>query len=298
MNEEKNQNEEIIAGVRKLSQHFLVDQKVIDDLVFASETDREDTILEIGPGRGNITKRLVEVADKVIAVEYDKRLAPYLNELSKRHNNLEIIFGDILKIRFPNTDRIISNIPFNITEPLITKLLNEKFKSASFIVGETYGKQATTRRSSTRLGLLTKAYFNIDYVRAVPSGSFDPEPATDCSIITLYPLKKQEIKTDFRLYILRCIWDQKTRPLKDALSAAIFQYTGTKGSEISGTERFVSQVKKSYNHPLNKRVDNLTNPEFTDLYSALKRINIKKLFGGHKPRGGARNWRKDFSDYI
>ncbi|MBU1205139.1 MAG: methyltransferase domain-containing protein [Nanoarchaeota archaeon] len=292
------QKREVTPSVRKLNQHFLTDEMVLDDIVLNSNIESDDIVLEIGPGKGDLTRKLAEVARKVIAVEYDKRLSQYLDKLMEQYPNVEIIYGDALKIKFPKIDRIVSNIPFNITEPLISRLFSERFRTATLLVGETYGKQVAKGHSVSRIGLLTRAYFKVDYVKDIPSTCFDPEPATNGSVIELYPLKKQNLEQNFREYIIRCIWDQRTRPLSDALPAAIFQYISANGGKNTTPNDFLKQIQRNYHHPLTIRVDKLTNPEFLDLYDSLRGINLKKAFGGYKPRGGAKNWRIDYAKYL
>ena len=94
MNGKQNKNQEVIGSVRRLSQHFLKDQKVIDDLVLASDAERDNTILEIGPGTGEITKKLLEIADKVIAFwdKISKGTLSSINIAKKEKKPLEIVY--------------------------------------------------------------------------------------------------------------------------------------------------------------------------------------------------------------
>lgn len=285
-------------SVRRLNQHFLTDDKVLDNFVLNSNIENDDIVLEVGAGKGDLTKRLAEIARKVIAIEYDRTLMPYLDEIRTRYTNVEILYRNVLETKLPQVDRVVSNIPFNITEPFISSLFSEKFKSATLFVGETFGKQAVSKYPVSRIDLLTRAYFEVEHVGVVPSSCFNPEPATDSFIITLYPLKKHKLKDDLRRYIIRCIWDQKTRPLNDALSAAISQYIYVKGGNNITPSAFLRQIEENYDHSLDVRVDKLTNPDFLDLYESLNKVNLRKVFGGHKPKGGAKNWRIEYEKHI
>jgi len=290
--EEKNQN------VRRYNQHFIIDNSVLDDLVLNSGIEIDETVLEIGPGDGSITEKLVEYAEKVIAIESDIGLKQSLERLKVKYDNLEIIYANALNVRFPKFDRIVSNIPFNITEPLLNKLFGENFKSGTVIFGARYAEEATKEHPSTRMGILTRSYFEVECIKEVPSYCFEPEPSTDASIITLNPIKKLELLSSFKKYIVRCIWDQKTRPLEYALSAAFAQYQSSKGNKNSDSYQFINEIAKNYNHDLNTRTERISNPEFLDLYEILGNIKLKKIFGGHKPRGGAKNWRIEFKEYL
>jgi len=212
---------------------------------------------------------------------------------------VSIIYGDALNIRFPQHDRVIANIPFNITEPLITRLMGKGNAPAFLLVGESYASNSESNNSySTRLGLLTRAYFHVEQLLHIPKEAFVPEPSTDGVLISLHPLKRNSLEKEFPLYSIRCIWDQKTRNVRDALSAAIYQYTAARGAGDVDVSRAMGGLEKDNPQLLRKRVDALTNKEFTDLYHALSGNILRKLYGGHKPRGGAQNWRKTYERYL
>ncbi|MBD3249831.1 hypothetical protein GF336_07325 [Candidatus Woesearchaeota archaeon] len=290
--EEKNQN------VRRYNQHFIIDNSVLDDLILYSGIESDETVLEIGPGNGSITEKLVEDAEKVIAIESDIGLQQYLERLKVKYDNLDIIYGNALNVRFPKFDRIVSNISFNITEPLLNKLFDENFKSGTVVFGARYTEEATKEHPSTRMGILTRSYFEVECIKEIPSYCFEPEPSTDASIVTINPIKKTELLSSFRKYIIRCIWDQKTRPLEHALSTAFDQYQSSKGNKNSDSYKFMNEIAKKYNHDLNIRTDRMSNPEFLDLYELLGTIKLKKFFSGHKPKGGAKNWRIEYQEYL
>ena len=289
---------EIMPSVGKLNQHFLIDQEVLDCMVLTPDLTREDVVLEIGPGKGIMTERLADLAGQVIVVEYDSRRIPDLESLSEDKGNIEVIQGNILRMKLPDVDYIVSNIPFNITEPLVKKLFGARVKSSTLLVGQKYGQSIVGEEPSSRLAIITQAYFRTEYLRNVSSSCFSPEPSTDGAIVSLTPISKRDPSCDFKKYMIRCVWDQKTRPLKDALQAGISQYSSIKGGNYTGEEKFLRQLSQTFPHSLDSRVDNLSNPEFMNLYEALSKLKIKKLFGGHKPRGGARNWRSKFAEYL
>ena len=115
----------------RLGQHFLINGFVADREINIANISKNDTVLEIGPGKGILTTRLAEKAKKVIAIEIDKYLVNLL--LKKVPENVEIILGDALKIDFhelPKVDKIVSNIPYQISSPLTFKLLNYNFRLA------------------------------------------------------------------------------------------------------------------------------------------------------------------------
>ncbi len=292
-------NNEIVHSVVKLNQHFLSDRPLLEQIVAISDIDPNETVLEIGPGQGSLTSVISDKARKVIAIESDTRLKENLSRLQSQFPNLSVVYGDALEMRLPKFDRIIANIPFNITEPLIMKLIGENFKAAYLLVGESFAQNCCSDNGdSTRLGLLTKAHFNSEYLMQVSRENFTPVPSTDGALIGLYPVKKNEIYQNFARYMVRCMWGQKTRPVRDALAAALSQYMLQKGSGQVNLDQATKKLEENYQFLLDKRVVDLGNSEFRELYEGLSTINLKKVFGGHKPRGGAQNWRKTYEAYL
>ncbi len=122
-----------------LGQHFLKSKRIVDVIVNAAEITQEDTILEIGPGRGILTEALLEKAGKVIAVEKDKELVRYLSDILGCHKNLYILEGDILKFpisnfQFPKNYKIVANIPYYITSHFMRQFLTAKKKTKLMVL--------------------------------------------------------------------------------------------------------------------------------------------------------------------
>ncbi|UCC20253.1 MAG: ribosomal RNA small subunit methyltransferase A [Promethearchaeota archaeon] len=107
---------------KKLGQNFIVDENALNKIISISNISQNDIILEIGPGLGALTQKLVESGNKVYAIEIDYRLYSYLENIFSIYENVEIIRGDILKIDIPHHNKVISNIPYTITGPLLDKL--------------------------------------------------------------------------------------------------------------------------------------------------------------------------------
>lgn len=184
-----------------LGQHFLVDDRVVKDLVAAAQIQKSDAILEVGAGTGTVTKRLAQAAGKVIAVEVDPELVLTLRENLKSIDNVEIINADILD--FPISNYLISNfkvvgsIPYQITSPLIHKILHSKSrpKSVTFIVQkEVAEKIAAKPPKATYLSNFVANFGEVRIVKIIKPGAFSPQPKVDSAIvhITLYPKPKIE----------------------------------------------------------------------------------------------------------
>lgn len=274
------------------NQHFLINPDIAEAMVGLANIDSDDYVLEIGPGRGIITRLLLKYAKKVIAIEKDLGMQNALNKLQDGYSNLEIIIGDALTRRWPKKiNKLVANIPFNITEPLLDKMIIEKINLSCLLVGEGYASTVdsykrgdTNTPSPSRLAFLTNAYFIPEIQMGVPSKNFYPEPSVDGAIITLESIKKQNLaKRSFSLYVLRSIWDQNTRRVYDSLFNGVANFLSANGKTcyLSRDQlyRFI-EVDPSI---LQKRSSALTNQDFLQIYQSLEKKRFKKrLFRSNK----------------
>lgn len=205
-----------------LDQHFLIDEKVINDFVNYAMIDKDDYVVEIGPGKGNITEILLNKAKQVTVIEKDERLIPYLLELKKKYSNLEIIHGNVLDAFIPDCDKIITSLPYSIIEPFINKIIKCKFKTLTMIMGSTYIEEVMNK-SNNKLSLLTNAFFNVEKLEDIEPSSFEPSPRTMSGIIKLSPIKLDKIK-DKKRFIIRQLFFYRNMKIKNALKEAIISY--------------------------------------------------------------------------
>ena len=107
---------------KKLGQNFIIDKNTIKKIISVSELSKDDVLLEIGPGLGALTEEFVKVVRKVYAIEIDYRLCSYLKKKFSKYDNIEIINKDILEIKIPIHNKVVSNIPYTITGPILEKI--------------------------------------------------------------------------------------------------------------------------------------------------------------------------------
>jgi 16S rRNA (adenine1518-N6/adenine1519-N6)-dimethyltransferase len=212
---------------KRLGQNFLSSDIVLKKIIKTSQIKSFDIILEIGPGTGILTRKLAQRAKKVIAVEKDKRLINLLEkELS---NNVEIIQGDILKIKnlkLPKYYKLIANLPYYITAPVIRMFLEN---SAPKLIVLMVQKEVAERicQKPGRLGILSLSvqYFGVpEIVMIVPREKFDPTPDVDSAVIKIVVkkegrLESAEEKKFFRLVKVGFASPRKT--LVNNLSAGL-----------------------------------------------------------------------------
>jgi len=187
---------------RKLSQSFLVDQNVIKKIVVTAAISPEDIIVEIGAGIGVLTEELAQKCRKIIAVELDENLIEVLKDKLAAYNNVEIHSGDILKYDFDlvsNTYKhkikVIGNIPYNISSPVIFRLLNFRFAIAEFILmlqKEVVQRLVAMPNNKTYgvPSVLLQMFASVEKVFDVPAACFYPQPKVESAVIRGSFLKK------------------------------------------------------------------------------------------------------------
>jgi len=184
---------------RRFGQNFLVDKGSAGRIIEAAELKKGDTVLEIGPGAGTLTQELAKRVKKVIAVEKDREMTKVLKETLKAFENVEIFQGDILKMYpkyyIPNTKyRIVANLPFHITSPVIRHFLETveaKPQAMVLVVQKEVGQRICARppRMSI-LAVSVQLYAEAKIVGHIPKRNFWPRPKVDAAIIKITPLVK------------------------------------------------------------------------------------------------------------
>jgi 16S rRNA (adenine1518-N6/adenine1519-N6)-dimethyltransferase len=179
---------------QRLGQHFLIDSSVAQREVAYAQVTSHDVVLEIGPGKGIITCVLAEKAKQVIAIEIDKRLVKYLQPLLPK--NVTLICQDALTVdfhRLPPFTKIVSNLPFEISSPLMFKFLQSRFSVAILIFQKDFAQRlvaspGTKDYSRLTVGVSYKARCRI--LETVPKHCFSPIPNVDSAVVELIPYKK------------------------------------------------------------------------------------------------------------
>ncbi|NFH67193.1 16S rRNA (adenine(1518)-N(6)/adenine(1519)-N(6))-dimethyltransferase RsmA [Clostridium botulinum] len=190
---------------KNLGQNFLVDESVLEDIIKGAEISKEDTVIEIGPGVGTLTKELLERAKEVYSIELDGDLIPILQEELKEYNNFTLIHKDALKIDFnglmENKDsiKLVANLPYYVTTPIISRLLKEKcdFKSLTIMIQKEVAERIDAEPNCKEYGSLTvlvQYYCNTEIIRKVSPNCFIPRPKVDSIVIKLDRLSEPRVR--------------------------------------------------------------------------------------------------------
>jgi 16S rRNA (adenine1518-N6/adenine1519-N6)-dimethyltransferase len=174
---------------KRFGQHFLTDRSILQRIVEFAQIDQAETVVEIGPGAGALTRELAAVAARVIAIEIDKDLIPALR--SKMPSNVDIVEADALDVDFPSGPfRLVGNLPYNIATPLFKKFIKyrDRIVNVTVMVQKEVAERLTAEPNTGEYGplsILVQYYATVTYGFTVRSGAFKPKPKVDSAVVQL-----------------------------------------------------------------------------------------------------------------
>ena len=241
-----------IKANKNLGQNFLINEEVVKNIVGCSNIEKEDLVIEIGPGLGTLTKYLLEKAGKVICIELDIKMLQILEDRFSLYNNFELINNDVLKVDLKNiiekekaegktkNVKIVANLPYYITTPIIMKLLEEELELESITV--MIQKEVADRLIATpgekNTGAITYSvyyYADSEAIMEVPNSSFIPEPEVTSKVIKLNIRKEPAVKPKDKekmFKIIKYAFMQKRKTLLNSLTNNGVFKNKTQGTEI------------------------------------------------------------------
>lgn len=259
-----------IVPKKYLGQNFIIDKNIASRLISEASLDDECIVLEVGPGLGALTSLLVEKAKLVHAVEIDQTFFNFLKENTSSIQNLNLIYGDIIKIETPSHDKVVSNIPYTITGPLISKLLFKENPPELYLIIEKAIADriiaAPNSKPYSRLSVSVNTFAKPTIIMKVQSRSFYPAPKIDLAMIKLVPHEKLDVflldanNREIYLNLLRGVFPYKN---KDSINA-LFLYLKNNRLSKNDVAQFLKEKQKS------KKIRNLTKLDFLEIAEKLK----------------------------
>ena len=247
-----------------LDQHFLIDEDIIEKYVDFPKFNKNDIVLEIGPGKGTLTRLIAPKVKKMYAIELDKRLKPYLETIS----NLEIIWGSVLDVEIPKVNKIITSLPYSIIEPFIYKMINTDFNEMYMLMGANFVLNVVNQEI-TKLSVITNSFFDTEILLEVPPKSFDIEPRTDSYIVKMTKLL-EPLTRKYQIYRELYYLDEKK--LKNSLMESLIKVNGL-------TKRTAKEQIKALNIPasiLEENFKTMNNNDLKILDKALEKLENGK----------------------
>lgn len=195
---------------KSLGQNFLIDDNVIDKILSGARVSEEDNIIEVGPGIGTLTREMGKTAKKVVAIEIDKSLISILKETLEEFDNVEVINKDILKVDIQELVKeklnggpvkLIANLPYYITTPIVMKFLEEDIPVTDIVV--MVQKEVADRMNALpgskdygALSIAVQYYCETEIVAKAPRHMFVPQPNVDSTVIGLHVREEKKYKVD------------------------------------------------------------------------------------------------------
>ena len=206
--------------MRRKGQHFLVDRDAIERIANYAELKPDDRVLEIGPGTGNLTEALAARAASVFAVEVDPRLAA---DLEGRFSNVSVINADALAVELPDYNKIVSNLPYQISSKIAYRLLCRPFDLAVLMFQREFATRMTATAGSEeygRLGMVVGFFCHAEILETVPRSSFRPVPEVNSAIVRLRPRRERPL-VDSRIFmrLVSGLFAHRRKKVKKALAA-------------------------------------------------------------------------------
>jgi 16S rRNA (adenine1518-N6/adenine1519-N6)-dimethyltransferase len=209
---------------KNLGQNYLIDKNKRDQIINFGNITRDDVVLEIGTGIGTLTIELAKKAKKVIAIEQDSNISEILNQRLKEEkiDNVEVINEDALKIEFPKFNKIVSNLPYQISSPITFKFLDYDFDLAVLMYQKEFADRMNGEVGSKNYSRLSAMlYFKCDIKKLtdVSCESFIPKPKVDSTVISLTPKESKLDKDEFEVYskFTKALFQHRNKKIRNAL---------------------------------------------------------------------------------
>lgn len=275
-----------LRAKKSLGQNFLTDLNVLSKIVSAADVGHEDNVIEIGPGIGALTEQLALAAGQVVALEVDTSLLPVLDEVLDEYDNVKVINQDVLDVdiaalidrEFDNPSKpvkVVANLPYYITTPILLQLLNTEVKWSKIVVmlqkevAQRLAANPGTKAYGT-LSLTVQYKMDAELAFEVPRTVFVPSPNVDSAIVSLEPRKKElAVKPDDEKLLFRLIkgcFSHRRKTLSNNLQSVL-----GKGAEI---KKQSLQLLEDLNISPTIRPESLSLDQFILLANQLKQRNL------------------------
>ncbi len=209
---------------KNLGQNYLIDKNKRDQIINFGNIDENDIILEIGTGIGTLTIEIAKKAKKVIAIEQDKNICDILAKRLKdeKIDNVELINDDALKVDFPKFNKIISNLPYQISSPITFKFLDYDFDLAILMYQKEFAERMNGEvgtKNYSRLSAMLHFKCDVEKLTDVSSESFIPKPQIDSTVVKLTPKENKISNEDFKVYskFTKALFQHRNKKIKNAL---------------------------------------------------------------------------------
>ncbi len=219
---------------KRFGQNFLTDAHILQKIVEKAKIQKQDIVLEIGPGIGNLTQYLADAADRVIAIEIDRMLLPILEETLSEFQNVTIINQDVLKVDLTSflwecgihkPVKVVANLPYYAATPILISLLENQvpIESITVMIQKEVADRILAKPGNKKYGalsLIVRFYTKPEILMQVSSNCFIPKPQVDSSVIRLIKYQKPSVKVKnktFLFQLIRAAFHQRRKTLVNSM---------------------------------------------------------------------------------
>lgn len=219
-----------LKAKKSLGQNFLISEEIVNEIVEVAGVTDEDTVIEIGPGLGTLTSKLAEFAKEVVAIELDDDMIRVLTERFSLYDNVKIIHADVLKtdlkelIKDKSSVKVVANLPYYITTPIVMKLLEEnlQIEQITVMVQKEVGERFTATPNGKEYGAITVSinyYTEPSIAIDVPRDNFDPVPDVDSCVVNLKVRKERvKLKNEKNFFkVIKASFSQRRKNIANSL---------------------------------------------------------------------------------
>lgn len=219
-----------LKAKKSLGQNFLISEEIVNEIVEVAGVTDEDTVIEIGPGLGTLTSKLAEFAKEVVAIELDDDMIRVLTERFSLYDNVKIIHADVLKtdlkelIKDKSSVKVVANLPYYITTPIVMKLLEEnlQIEQITVMVQKEVGERFTATPNGKEYGAITVSinyYTEPSIAIDVPRDNFDPVPDVDSCVVNLKVRKERvKLKNEKNFFkVIKAAFSQRRKNIANSL---------------------------------------------------------------------------------
>ena len=270
-----------IKPIKSLGQNFLVDKNTINKIITAADITGEDLVIEVGPGAGSLTGELAFCAGNLAAVEIDRNLIPLLGDIMKDSDNAEIIHADILKIdikkdildKYPkyNSYKVVANLPYYITTPILMKFLESKYPPSCMVV--MMQKEVADRISAGpggkdygSLSVVSGYYCRVKKIMDVSPNCFYPKPDVSSTVLRMDTRENPEVAIDDESFFFKLVKSSFSQRRKKASNSI----ANTLGYDIG--KKQIESLLEEMDLPGDIRAERLSIAEFAELSNKLGKI--------------------------